>query len=463
MRIKTNCIDTDRRMFLKYITIYQQLKEDIQQEVYSDGQKLPSIRLLAKIHQCSIETIKHALQLLVENELIYAKNRSGFYVLQKEKESIAMEESTLIDFGSSTADGIAFPYQDFQLCLKKATENYKQDFFKYGNSQGLPELIHTLQDWFKSQQIYTKSENIFITTGVQQALFILSRLNFPNNKQTILVETPSYHLMLAILQTENMPFLTIKRQDKQFDWELLEYYFKEKDIKFFYVTPRISNPLGLSYTESEKKRLVALAQQYNVYLIEDDYLADFVDNPTNQPLHFYDTNERVIYLKSFSKIMFPGLRIGACLLPDKLTASFQQYRSILEIDSGMFSQAGLNLYIKTGMFDHHVEQTKKHQRERNETFLKAIIKYDREHLFQPNIFQTYKTFIELPHNVSKSMFEKELELHNVNLDNMSRHFTNQDNLKNTLYGLELFNLTPNQITKGVQKITNAHLSSIKKD
>lgn len=438
---------------MKYLEIYQHLKNNIQDGIFLEGQKIPSLRSLAKEYQCSMDTIKRAIGLLIDEQFIYVKNRSGFYVLQKEKYISSLKKTNQIDFSSTKANLLTFPYDDFQLCLKKATNNYKEEFFEYGQSQGLPELIRTLHQWFNNQQLYTKEKNLFITTGVQQALFILSRIHFPNHKNEILIEMPTYHLMLDLLQLETIPYYSVNRNQHGLDWELLEYYFKEKEIKFFYTTPRISNPLGLSYTEQEKKRLVSLAKKYDVYLVEDDYLADFIENTTNLPLHFYDDSEHVIYLKSFAKIMFPGLRIGACLLPTSLTEIFKQYRTLLEIDSAMFSQAALNLYIKTGMFDHHIKQIRQLQNQRNEAFINAANNHD---LFHLDNFHSCKTFITLPKNISNSQFKKELEEAQIITDDISRHFDKLSIPTEYFYSLDLFNLTPEQIKTGTELLEKSY-------
>ena len=442
---------------MKYISVYQQIKCDIQQDIFTEGQKIPSLRNLATQYQVSLDTIKKALNLLVEDNLIYSKDRSGFYVLQKEYNAFNTQPNSVIDFGSSRSNAVSFPYSDFMMCLKKATENYKEEFFQYGQTQGLPELIHTLQQWFETKQLFTKEDNLFITTGVQQALFILSRLSFPNQKETVLLELPSYHLILDLLEMENIPFLTIQRDEKGLDWELLEFYFKTKQIKFFYTTPRISSPLGLSFTEKEKKKLVSLAQAYDVYLVEDDYLGDFISKSDNLPLHFYDTNERVIYLKSFSKIMFPGLRIGACLLPNSLRNSFIKYRRVLEVDSSMFSQAALNIYIKTGMFDNHIKETLHIQNERNQAFTTYALKTPE--LFQLDLFQTSKSFITLPENVSVTLFEKQLKENRVILEDIGRNVPTSYKCENKMYTIELLQLSPNEISTGVKLIQNAYLNS----
>src|ERR1044071_7881130 len=90
----------------------------------------------------------------------------------------------------------AFPYKDFQQCINKAIDTYQEELFRYGTPKGLSLLITEAKRLLESYQVFTKSEQIFITSGVQQALALLSMMPFPNNGSTILVEQPSYHLYM---------------------------------------------------------------------------------------------------------------------------------------------------------------------------------------------------------------------------------------------------------------------------
>ncbi len=121
--------------------------------------------------------------------------------------------------------------------------------------------------------------------------------------------------------------------------------------------PRFHNPLGSSLTEWQKRELVRLAEAYDVYLVEDDFLGDLEDNQKADPLYAYDLSFRVIYLKSFSKMIFPGLRVGAAVLPDSLAPVFHTYKKLSDIDCSMISQAALEVYIKSGMFKRHKEKS----------------------------------------------------------------------------------------------------------
>lgn len=138
-------------------------------------------------------------------------------------------------------------------------------------------------------------------------------MTFPNQKEIILLEQPTYHRMNTLVKSQNLPYLTIERGFDGLDFNRLEEIFKQEKIKFFYTIPRLSNPLGLSYSHKEKQTLVELAHKYDVYIIEDDYMADF-DRASNVSLHYLDTNDRIIYLKSFSMSLFPALRLGSLIL-----------------------------------------------------------------------------------------------------------------------------------------------------
>mgnify|MGYP000405879040 CR=1 FL=1 len=152
-------------------------------------------------------------------------------------------------------------------------ENYLFNY--YYQQEGLQELIDSLQNYLEKSAIYAKKEDILVTSGTQQALYILSQVPFPNHKKTILLEQPTYHRMNDLVASLKLPYQTIERDFEGIDLARLEELFKTGDIKFFYSISRFSNPLGLSYSTSEKQKIVKLAECYDVYIIEDDYDSEF--------------------------------------------------------------------------------------------------------------------------------------------------------------------------------------------
>lgn len=331
------------------------LESLIEERSFQEGDKLPSIRTLAGEFRVSKSTVIRALSELEKRHMIYSVPKSGYYVVKKTNKLLNRERS-VIDFAASAPDPDVFPYLDFQHCINKAIDTYKNDLFIYGTPKGLPSLIEVVQKELANAQVFTKQDNIFITSGVQQALSLLASIPFPDQKRKILIEQPTYHLLLKYLEVHRLPVTGIERTAQGIDLQRLELLFRTEDIKFFYTMPRFHNPLGSSYTEKEKKSIVRLAEKYGVFIVEDDFLGDLEGNQKADPLFSYDVSSRVIYLKSFSKIIFPGLRVGVAVLPDSLTEAFNQYKRLTDIDSSMLSQAALEIYLKSGMFERHKQK-----------------------------------------------------------------------------------------------------------
>ncbi|MCL6664205.1 MULTISPECIES: PLP-dependent aminotransferase family protein [Paenibacillus] len=345
----------------KYEVIAEALKQWIQEQMQQQdrrqwadkGIRLPAVRVVAEKYQCSVSTAIRAYEWLEQRHLVYAIPQSGYYAVQNGTGAQDMDWQGALDFASAAPDPRVFPYADFRHCVDQAMEKKQAELFMYGTDQGLPSLILLLQKQFSDYQVFARTEQFFITSGVQQALAVLALMPFPNGKRKVLLELPTYHNMPSLLSGLNVPIAGVRRTLDGMDWASLERQFAEGDIKFFYVMPRFHNPIGTSLTVAEKKRLIRLAQRYDVYLVEDDYLADLEDNTKQDPLWSYDTEGRVIYLKSYSKILFPGLRIGVAVLPSPLIESFGAYKKMLDIDTSVLSQAALEIYVHSGMFAHH--------------------------------------------------------------------------------------------------------------
>ena len=164
------------------------------------------------------------------------------------------------------------PYKDFQHCMDKAISIYGKKLFEYSSPKGMPELINTLTKHLMNFQIFVESEKIFITNGSQQALYILGAMSFQDGRSKVLVEQPTYSVMLKILENAKIPVVGIKRTNEGLDLNELEKIFKNGDIKFFYTMPRYQNPTGFCYNNDQKKEIIKLAEKYDLYNLEDDDL-----------------------------------------------------------------------------------------------------------------------------------------------------------------------------------------------
>ena len=331
-------------MTSKYQEIMTAIVEQIESGILKKGDKIPSIRVLSQTYHCSKDTVQRALLELKFKNYIYAVNKSGYYVLEGKSQKEEPLNLSLTEYNNMA-------YEDFTTCLTETLVNRENYLFNYYyQQQGLQELILSLKNYLEKGAIYAKENDILVTSGTQQALYILSQVSFPNKKTTILLEQPTYHRMIDLVTSQNLPYQTIERDFNGIDLTTLERLFKTQDIKFFYTISRFSNPLGLSYTAIEKQKIVELAQKYDVYIIEDDYMGDFTKS-TDLPLHYYDTSGHVIYLKSFSMTIFPALRLGTIVLPQPLMQTFLEYKKMIDYDTNLIMQKALSLYLDSGMFE----------------------------------------------------------------------------------------------------------------
>ena len=326
----------------KYQAVVSHLKKGIESGKFPTGSRLPSIRQLSLDFHCSKDTVQRALLELRHEQYLYAKPQSGYYVLEQGQHQ---------DLEIEVTDEHASAYDDFRLCVNETLigrENYLFNY--YDNQEGLEELRQSVHQLLFNQALYCKPDQLVLTSGTQQALFILSQINFPSKGEEILVEQPTYHRMNRLLVAQGLAYRTIERRIDGIDLDELEEQFKSGKIKFFYTIPRFHYPLGHSYSDQEKRAILDLANQYGVYIVEDDYLGD-LDPRKGQTFHYLDTEDRVIYIKSFSTSLFPALRITALILPNALKEAFVSYKNILDYDSNLIMQKALSLYIDSQLFE----------------------------------------------------------------------------------------------------------------
>ena len=326
----------------KYQVVVSFLKKGIESGKFPTGSRLPSIRQLSQDFHCSKDTIQRALLELRHEQYLYAKPQSGYYVLEQGQHQ---------DLEIEVTDEHASAYDDFRLCVNETLigrENYLFNY--YDNQEGLEELRQSVHQLLFDQALYCKPDQLVLTSGTQQALFILSQINFPSQGEEILVEQPTYHRMNRLLVAQGLAYQTIERRIDGINLDELEEQFKSGKIKFFYTIPRFHYPLGHSYSDQEKRAILDLANQYGVYIVEDDYLGD-LDSKKGQTFHYLDTEDRVIYIKSFSTSLFPALRITALILPNALKEAFVSYKNILDYDSNLIMQKALSLYIDSQLFE----------------------------------------------------------------------------------------------------------------
>ena len=348
----------------KYQEVSLQIRQQIEEGIYKKGDRLPSIRELIQQYHCNKDTILKALHLLKEESLIYPVEKSGYYVL---KNRVPVRNTTKIGLPNP----MQFPIEDFRKCLNESVmASYEGASSQKESIRGDRELIEAMVPLLESYGVYAKESQLSITTGTQQALYILLQLIGTGG---LLLEQPTYSRMNQLVKELGIPYQMIEREQTPdtISLEKLEQIFQTGTIRYFYTISRFHNPLGMSYPDSVKKKIVELAEKYQVYIIEDDYMADY-ERGTATPLHYFDTNERVIYVKSFSSILFSAFKMGIVVLPNAFIKGFEKRKQLLDFDSNLLMQKTLALFIQNGLFEKHRQKMVAHYHEKSQQFRQLL-------------------------------------------------------------------------------------------
>lgn len=332
----------------KYIQIYNHIKEMIVGAKINEHEKLPPIRKLADFICVNNATIVKVYELLEKEGYVYKIIGSGTFVssMKANKEVNLENYKDMIHFDSGNPSKDVFPLDNFKSAINMALENDGASIFEYDEGKGSEDLREELSTYLKKKRINTNKDNIQIISGAQQGIDIVCK-GLINYSDVVFVEEPTYNGALEVFKSRGAKIITIPMLDDGIDIGILKLKLEKIKPKLIYVMPNFQNPSGISYSEYKKKKLIELSEEYDFYILEDDFISDFIfDSKDNRPLKSYDMKNRVIYIKSFSKILMPGLRIGIVDIPRELQKKILWAKYSSDISTPGLIQKSMYYYMK---------------------------------------------------------------------------------------------------------------------
>jgi DNA-binding transcriptional MocR family regulator len=433
----------------KYQTVIDFIKQEITNKNLKPGSKLPSIQEVSKMLLCNKDTVIRAYNELVKEHIVYSVPKSGYYLVSKTEQRKCVPESDCIDFCPYIYSSKVIPDIELQHCLNQSIDLYKDKMLTVNDiSGGIESLRKTIQKQLQDIQVFTTSENILVTSGSQQSLSILVNTPLPNGKNKILIEQPACSEILSALELCNAVTIGIERNSDGINLDELEDIFKNEDVKFFYTMPRFHNPTGYSFSSEQKKKILKLAQKYNVYIVEDDCFAELDLNKKADPIFSDDNTSKVFYIKSYSKILFPWLRLGIIVFPSTLSDLFKG----IKICSDIIEQGALELYIKNGMYTNHITNIKQVYRSRMNALKKACGKYFDSRIRTQIPDTGCFTCIELPANIQAHSLVRSLQVRNVKIATTDSSFLPPCKKANCIC-MNISNVDEESIEQGIKIIS----------
>lgn len=387
-----------------YKQVLSQLIDLIENNVLNAGDKLPSTRVLAKQLGVNRTTIYKAYEELWA--LGYIESKQGSYSYIRKRSEFAIEKGeyktgiinwmdycnpliknylykyiekdkvqnhkNLIDFRPLSPDPNLMPIEEYRKCINKVINEQGASLFRYGDIQGYKPLRDYIAKHLQHHAISVTSENILITNGVQNALELL--FNFlikPGSK--IVIENPTYSSVIPLLHLFQSEVIGIPVKKEGLCLDALRKSIRLNCPDILYTMPNFQNPTGITTNQAHREQLLKICEQNNIIIIEDGFVEEmkYFDKAI-LPVKSMDMNGIVIYLGTFSKVLFPGLRIGWIAANKALIQHLSLIKKATDISGNILNQAAMARFCNLGYYDIHLKRKHRIYKKRMLTAVKAL-------------------------------------------------------------------------------------------
>ncbi len=376
--------------------LYEALRRAMLDNKISAGDRLPSSRELTQDLQLSRNTVVAALnQLSVEGYLV-SRVGSGTYVndnlprtqtrsasghANTHSSDLSQRGSALSTtfcatqleiqpFAPGIADFSAFPVALWQRLQNKHWRMTYPEMLDYSYSGGYAPLRRAVAEYLRVfRSVPLDSDQVIITSGTQQSLELCAQL-LADHGDTVWLEDPAYWgavkaFMATGLQTHAVPVDGQGMAPTSAD--------QRAPPRLIYTTPSHQYPTGAVMSLARRQQLLDIARTHQAWILEDDYDSEFrFSGPPISSLAGLDQEQRVLYLGSFSKVLYPGLKLGYLVVPKRLVSAFKQAHYDLNRPGQMPLQAALAEFIEMGHFSSALRRARAGYAQRRQCLLEAL-------------------------------------------------------------------------------------------
>ncbi|MBE7120143.1 PLP-dependent aminotransferase family protein [Bacillus cereus] len=365
-----------------YLQIYEYMKREISQGLLPAGTRLPSHRNLAVQLNVSRITVESAYQQLLAEGYVESKPKRGIFVAEvdidiiQNKQQVVSNSANNIkkeqydyDCSQGLIDQKAFPITNWKRALQETLFQYENELFAKEDPQG--EFVlreHISKYLYHARGVHSSPDQIIIGAGTQPLLWLL--LQLLGSKKEYGIENPGFHRVTAMIQSSGLPVHPIPLDDKGIHLSAL----RESGANVAYVTPSHQFPLGIIMPLSRRLELLKWANDCGGYIIEDDYDGEFryVGKPIPS-LQGLDSNERVIYMGTFSKSFLPSLRVGYIVLPPHLLSAYKELGGMFKQTVSTMQQLAFATFIQKGDWERHINRIRTLYKRKHISLVKSIM------------------------------------------------------------------------------------------
>ncbi|MEM1599608.1 MAG: PLP-dependent aminotransferase family protein [Sulfolobaceae archaeon] len=291
------------------------------------------------------------------------------------------EGRNVISLAGGLPDPQTFPVEEIKKIVEDVLTNYPDKALQYTATSGVTDFKKELVNLSRLRGITGINENnIFVTVGSQEALFMLFNILLDVGDEVI-VEAPTYLAALNAMRFRRPHFISVTVTERGPDLDELEKKVKSvvnngKRIKLMYVIPTAQNPAGTTMNIEDRKRVLEIASKYDFLILEDDAYGFLVfEGESPPPIKALDKEGRVIYTSTFSKILSPGLRLGWVVAHEDFIREMELYKQNVDLHTPSFSQYIAMEAIRRGVIQNNLPKIRRIYREKRDVMLSAIERY----------------------------------------------------------------------------------------
>ncbi len=341
-----------------------------------------------------------------------------------------LQNPDMISFAGGLPAAETFPVDDLKEIVTEVLEKEGADTLQYGTTEGDPLLRSMLAQKHNREGLNISPENIIITTGSQQALDIIGKI-FLDHGDYVLCGLPSYLGGLNAFSVYGARLKGISLDENGMKPDELEetiIHLRElgKKIKFIYIIPDFQNPAGITIPENRRRKIIDIAEKYDLLIVEDSPYRDIRFCGTPQPMMYQlDRTGRVLTLCTFSKIFAPGFRVGWIIGNPVVLDRIVMAKQTADLCTPPFVQRIIARYMEKGLLDKNIKKTIELYSQRRNHMISCFKKYLPENVAWTEPEGGLFLFVTLPANIDTDIILEKATKKNVAFVAGSTFFCNE--------------------------------------
>ncbi|NIM20782.1 MAG: aminotransferase class I/II-fold pyridoxal phosphate-dependent enzyme [Candidatus Latescibacteria bacterium] len=389
-----------------YLQIVQRIRDLINSGALLPGFRLPPERRLAEALGVNRSTVFQAYRELKTDALVGAHVGRGTVVVHRASPESELGEVRKLSWGQLVREGRTrqpdpllrdllqlterqdvislaiglpdpelLPLEAFREIQEKLFEDVGAQVMLHCPTEGHTPLRETLSEWMAMRAIHCDASEVLVLSGSQQGLDLAARL-FLDPGDTVIVEEPSYFGALQVFRAAQARLIGVPTDSNGMCTDVLARILERYRPKLIYTLPTYQNPSGAVMSLERRHHLLELAYRHHIPIIEDDPYSELrYDGEPIPPLKALDDHGYVLYLSTFSKILFPGLRIGWLVAPRPVINQFVLVKQAVDLHSNTPGQWIMDRFMRDGRYEPHINSARNVYARRRDMMEEALIRH----------------------------------------------------------------------------------------